>query len=253
MSCSGMMFSLFLMAPCVQGGGIEVSDAVTTAISNPQRPAEDIAIDASRKPAKVLSFFNIEPGMTVLDLFSGGGYYTELLDSVVGEDGKVLAHANDAYIAFLGDNYQKRYKDGRLENTETVIAEVDELKLESNSLDAALLILTWHDFLFSDEENGWKAIDEVLLLDKLCAAMKPGAVLGLVDHVANSGGDPAQVARTLHRVEPQLVRDSFANSCFTLKAEANFLANSDDDHTLVVFDKAISRKSDRFVFKFVRN
>ena len=56
MSCSSIMFSLFLMSPCPQGGGAEVPEAIATAISNPQRPAEDVATDANRKPAEVLSF-----------------------------------------------------------------------------------------------------------------------------------------------------------------------------------------------------
>jgi predicted methyltransferase len=50
-----------------------------------------------------------------------------------------------------------------------------------------------------------------------------------------------------------VVRDSFTESCFTLAAEAEFLANSDDDHTLWVFDESISGKTDRFIFRFVRN
>jgi len=246
------MFSLFLVAPCGQGGG-DISEAVTTAVSNPQRPGEDIAKDTSRKPARVLSFFNIKPGMTVLDLFSGGGYYTEMLNSLVGEDGKVIAHTNVAYIPFSGEIYKTRYLDHRLSRTTTIIAEADDLKLENNSLDAVMLVLTWHDFLYSDEEGGWHAINEALLIDKLCTAMKPGAVLGLIDHAANSDGEPAQVAQNLHRIHPQVVRDAFAQSCFTLEAEAGFLANRDDDHTLAVFDKTIRGKTDRFVFRFVRN
>ena len=71
MSCSTVMFSLFLMSPCGQGGSDEISEAVAAAVANPQRPAEDIKKDAARKPDQVLSFFNIKPGMTVLDLFSG--------------------------------------------------------------------------------------------------------------------------------------------------------------------------------------
>lgn len=253
MSCSSVMFSLFLMAPCTDGGGEDISAAVAAAVANPQRPATDIAKDANRKPAEVLSFFNIEPGMTVLDLFSGGGYYTEMLNSLVGEDGKVIAHSNEAYMSFVGDAYQKRHADGRLANTETVITEINDINLEENSLDAALLVLTWHDFMFADPENGWPAIDENLLINNLCAAMKPGAVLGLVDHVANSGGDATQVARDLHRIDPQVVKDSFKDSCFTLDARAEFLNNPDDDHTLSVFDKTIRGKTDRFVFRYVRN
>ena len=253
MSCSPIVFSLFLLSPCVQDGGNEISHVVTDAISNPQRPIEDVQKDAKRKPAEVLSFFNIKAGMTVLDLFSGGGYYTEILNSVVGKDGKVIAHTNEAYIPFSGDIYQKRYVNGRLAQAEIIVSEVDKLELEENSLDAALLVLTWHDFLYEDVEHGWQPINEALLMDKLCAAMKPGAVLGLIDHVANHGGEPGQVAQDLHRVDPQVVRDTFEKSCFSLRAEADFLRNSDDDHTLAVFDPAIRGKTDRFIFKFVRN
>jgi len=252
MSCSTVMFSLFLMSPCEQGGGVEISEVVAAAVANPQRPAEDIKKDSARKPDQVLSFFNIKPGMTVLDLFSGGGYYTEMLNSVVGEDGKVIAHTNEAYIPFSGKIYQKRYVDGRLAQAETIVAEADDLELKANSLDAAMLVLTWHDFLYADEKGGWHAINETLLIDKLCTAMKPGGVLGLIDHAANSGGEPEQVAKDLHRIDPQVVRDTFAKSCFSLEAEAKFLRNGSDDRTLAVFDKSIRGKTDRFVFKFVR-
>jgi predicted methyltransferase len=252
MSCSSVIFSLFLLTPCSQSGGTDISEAVAAAVSNPQRPAQDLEADANRKPTEVLSFFNIKPGMTVFDMFSGGGYYTEILDSLVGDDGKVLAHNNQTYLSFVGDAYQKRHANGRLTHTDTIISEANELEFEANSLDAVLLVLTWHDFLFADPENGWPAIDEEHLLDNLCKAMKPGAVLGLVDHVANPGGDPAEVAKSLHRVDPQSVKDSFAQSCFKLEAEAEFLQTRQDDHTLVVFDPSIRGKTDRFVYKFIK-
>ena len=253
MSCATVMFSLFLTSPCVQGGNSDISEAVAAAVANPQRPAEDLVKDEKRKPHQVLSFFNIKPGMTVLDLFSGSGYYTEILNSVVGENGRVIAHTNEAYIPFSGEIYQKRYLDGRLAQTETIISEADDLELKAQSLDAAIMVLTWHDFVYEDPQNGWQAIDENLLLKKLCQAMKPGAVLGLIDHVANSGGETAEVAQRLHRIDPQVVRDSITSSCFTLDAEAEFLQNSADDHTLVVFDPSLSGGTDRFVFRFVRN
>ncbi len=252
MSCSAVVFSLLLMSPCDDGGGGEVSDAVAAAVANPSRLEEDLAKDTNRKPAQVLSFFDIKPGMTVLDLFSGGGYYTEMLNTLVGEDGKVIAHTNEAYIPYVGEIYEKRYAENRLAQAETIIAEADDLELDGNSLDAVLLVLTWHDFLYADPENGWNAIDETLLLKKLCMAMKPGAILGLIDHVANSGGDVATVAKNLHRIDPQVVRDTFAKSCFKPADEAEFLRNADDDHTLVMYDESIRGKTDRFVFRFVR-
>ena len=59
--------------------------------------------------------------------------------------------------------------------------------------------------------------------------------------------------KILHRIDPQVVKSAFGESCFILKGEAGFLGNSEDNHTLAVFDKSIRGNSDRFVFKFVRN
>ena len=156
-------------------------------------------------------------------------------------------------MSFVGEAFNKRHADGRLAQTETIISEVNDLEFEDNSLDAAMFVLTWHDFLFADLENGWQAIDVSLLVSKLCQAMKPGAVLGLVDHAGKSGDDPAQLAKNLHRVDPQAVKDAFSGSCFSLDAEAGFLGNPDDDRTLSVFDKAIRGQTDRFIFRLVRN
>ena len=61
------------------------------AVASESRPEADRARDAGRKPAEVLEFFGIAPGMTVLDMFTGGGYYAELIGTVVGDEGKVVA------------------------------------------------------------------------------------------------------------------------------------------------------------------
>lgn len=251
MSCSTALLSLLLISPCGDDGG-SVSDAVAAAVANPSRPAADRGSDPNRKPDQVLSFIGIEPGMAVLDLFAGGGYYTEIVSGLVGPEGHVLSQNNSAYVSYTSDALQKRLDAGRLENVEAVVTEADDLVLEPASLDATLMILTWHDLLFADETYGWPDPDEALLLDKLCSAMKPGAVLGLVDHVANPGGDSSEIAKSLHRIDPQVVRDTFSNSCFKLDAESGILANPDDDHSLVMNDPAIRGNTDRFVFRFVR-
>lgn len=72
------------------------------------RPESDRARDANRKPADVLEFIGIKPGMIVLDMFSGGGYYTEILSYVVGENGHVVAQSNEAYLGFAGEEFEQR-------------------------------------------------------------------------------------------------------------------------------------------------
>ena len=74
------------------------ADDYRAALAAPGRLAGDSEQDARRMPAEVLAFFGVRPGTAVLDLFSGGGYYTELLATVVGPTGRVVAHNNSAYL-----------------------------------------------------------------------------------------------------------------------------------------------------------
>jgi len=251
MNCAQALISLFLLAPCGDGGS-EPSAAIQQAVARTDRPAADVQRDKHRKPAAVLSFLSIEPGMTVLDVFAGGGYYTELLDSIVGPGGHVLSHNNQAYISYVGDELQSRFDANRLPHTERIIAEADDLELTDHSLDAVLMVLVWHDFFYGSEEDHWPDADESAFIGKLCHAMKPGAVLGLVDHIANPGGDISKVAETLHRIDPQRVKAQFAGTCFEFDGESDVLRNPEDDHTLVMSDPSIRGRTDRFLFRFVR-
>ena len=92
MTCTQALLSLFLLGPCDDGSG--ASEAIASAVASEARPAADVARDEGRKPDEVLAFFGIEPGMTVLEVFAGGGYYTQILDGVVGSEGRVLTHNN---------------------------------------------------------------------------------------------------------------------------------------------------------------
>ncbi len=244
------MLSLFLLSPCESpASGLE---AVKAAVANPSRPETDVQRDADRKLSEALSFLGIDAGMRVLDVFAGGGYYTEILDSLVGEEGRVLSHNNNAYLNFVGPQLEQRFADGRLKNSEQVIAGADELTLEDDSLDGALMILAYHDFFYGSEQYGWKDADETVFLESLCKAMKPGAVLGVADHVADSGGDVTNVALTLHRVDPQRVISDMTGACFDLEAESNLLRNTTDDQSTPAINPDMRGKTDRFLYKFVR-
>lgn len=250
MSCAQAILSLFLFSPCDSGGG--GNEAVHAAVSDAGRPAADVARDAGRKPDQVLEFFGIEPGMTVLDVFAGGGYYTEILNALVGPDGKVWSHNNLAYEGFVGDELAARHAGGRLANVEQVTAEANDLDFEDGSLDAVLMILAYHDFFFGNEQYRWPRVDEQAFLENLCRDMKPGAVLGVVDHVADPGGDVEKVAFELHRVDPQRVVADMTGACFDLAAESALLRHPEDDHGQPAISAELRGKTDRFVYKFTR-
>ena len=57
---------------------------IEKSIASPERTDADRERDERDKPAEVMAFAGVKPGMTVADIFAGGGYYTELLAGVVG-------------------------------------------------------------------------------------------------------------------------------------------------------------------------
>jgi predicted methyltransferase len=252
MTCTQALLSLLLIAPCNDSGSPSMNIAIAEALANPQRMEADRARDPLRKPDQVLAFFEIKPGMRVLDLFAGGGYYTEILSRVVGANGSVVSHNNQAYVDFVTDEISARYADNRLPNVEQVIVEADDLQLPGSSFDATLAILTWHDFYYGDEKFNWADVDESKLVSKLCNSMKPGAVLGIIDHVAEAGADPESSGEDLHRVDPQRIKDDLAGSCFELEAEAPFLHNPEDQLKKAAMDPAVHGKTDRVIFKYRR-
>ena len=219
------------------------------AVDSPGRTDEDRTSDAGRQPAAVLEFFGIQPGDTVLEMWAGGGYYTEILAHIVGENGKVVAHANTPILNFAGEAHEKRHADNRLPNTEILMAENNELVLEDDSFDAATIILNYHDLYWTSEQYGWDKIDIPAFNAELFKAIKPGGILGIVDHQAASGS-PGETGNTLHRIDSAIVIAELTAAGFVLDGESDVLRNADDDHSKSVFDPEIRGKTDRFVLRF---
>jgi predicted methyltransferase len=187
--------------------------------------------------------------MAVIDMFSGGGYYSEIVAIVVGADGRVVAHSNTAYLKFVGDEFAARHADNRLPNVTVLMAENNELALDANQFDAILMILSFHDTYWVSPENSWPEIDRPALNAELFAALKPGGVLGVVDHQAIPGSS-GETGGTVHRIDRAIVVRDLEQAGFALEADNDLLRNPEDDHSLGVFDPAIRGKTDRFVLKF---
>lgn len=223
--------------------------AVDAALNDPRRRPADRAQDNRRQAAAVLDFFGIEPGMTVLDLYSGGGYYAELLSYVVGPAGRVVAHNNTPYLNFAKAELAERYRGGRLPNVERLVAENNELDLPSERFDAVLMVKAYHDVYFVDEEMGWSRIDRDAFLAEIHRSMKPGAILGIVDHVA-APGSPTETGGTLHRIDPALIKRDMRAAGFLFEAESDILRNPRDDYARNVFDESVRGRTDRVVMRF---
>ncbi len=226
-----------------------VEKAVVAAVANPTRPAADRVRDKSRQSVAVLKFFRIAPGMTVLDLYSGGGYYTELLSYVVGQTGRVVAHNNTPYLQFASADLAGRFAGGRLPNVERLLAENNELKLPAARFDAALMTDVYHDVYYVDEKAGWPRIDGPRLLAEVFQSLKPGGLLGVVDHAAVPGAPP-ETANVLHRIDPALLKRDITAAGFVLDGESDILINPQDDRTKSAFDPSVQGRTDQVVLRF---
>lgn len=219
------------------------------ALSNPNRSDADRARDGSRKPDEVLSFLQITPGMTVLDMFTGSGYYAEILSAIVGENGRVIAQSNEAYLEFVGDAFEARFGNDRLGNVDILMAENNALSLQPDSIDAVMLVLSFHDLYLEDPSSGWEKIDIDTFLGELRNGLKPGGIVGLIDHYAEAGA-PSSSGNDVHRIDPAIVIDVMTGAGFELEAESDILRNPADDLSKIVFAPELRGKTDRFVMRF---
>ena len=110
--------------------------------------------------------------------------------------------------------------------------------------------LNYHDLYWESKEYKFPRMDPKPFVRALYRSMKPGAVLGVIDHAANKGGRTLDVAQTLHRIDPAVARADFEAAGFIFEAESPLLRNPGDDHRANVFDPAIRFKTDQFVYRF---
>ncbi len=207
----------------------------------------DLPRDEHRKPFETFQFMGLESGMTVMDVGAYAGYTTEMLAAAVGPGGRVYCQNTEQVLMRYAEGYYKRAMDERLANDRLPnvvlhIREYDDLGLEEK-LDLAFLGNLLHDFYYRDGRD--KALK---FLASIRRALKPGGVLGVMDHVGDAGQDNA----TLHRIEPRLARELIREAGFVIEAESDLFANSQDDHSLMVYNEAIYRQTDRFLFRAVK-
>lgn len=251
-----LIFGLALATACtrkeepVAAAAPEKLSLVPSAVSATDRFPGDSEEDAWRKPKAVLEFMGVEPGMNVLDYFAGSGYYSELLSRSVGPSGSVIVYNNPGYAQFAGDKLVKRFENNRLPNAKIVTTPTNELKLEPDSLDGVLFVMSYHDLYWQPKEAKAPFGDTAQVTADLFKAVKPGGVVVVEDHIANAGGETAKIVDALHRIDPQVVKDDFTKAGFVFDAESAELKNTTDDHSKLVFDESLRHKTDQFIFKF---
>jgi predicted methyltransferase len=221
-----------------------IPEYIQAAVSSERRPERDTARDAGRRPAQLMSFFDIEPGQTVAELNSGWGYITGLLSEIVGNNGKVYSHTTEASIKrWNGNPIEKRIEKNGIHNIEIVVGTMDAPGLPSG-LDAVLMIMNYHDAV-------WSGADRPAMNTAVYEALKSGGVFCVLDHQSQPGRG-TEDCQSIHRIDKQVVIDEITTAGFELDGESDILENPDDPRTGQVHGKDIRDQTDRFVLKFRR-
>ena len=225
----------------------QIPKGITDAINAPDRPAEDKALDAGRKPDQIMAFYEIKPGMKVADIFAGGGYMTELIARIVGPTGKVYSQNGPFPEQFkkIGDAWGERLKEPALKNVVAVSRPYDSpdlLPVEPGSLDAVIIHLNYHDMV------GFK-LNRENVNQAVFKSLRPGGIYGIVDHSAKPGTGDTETT-TLHRIDEQFLIKDVEKTGFKLMAASKALRHPEDDRTWNVFKKR--GETDRFMLKFVK-
>lgn len=237
----------FLLSTGFAAASARAADIYDAAVAYPGRSAADLKRDATDKPATVLRFAGIKPGMRVLDFLGYEGYYSQLLGHVVGPAGHVVLLNNEAYDDYANGKWQTHI--AGLSNVEHRTAGFTNMGLKPNSLDAVIMVKVYHDLYWVDPQDGWPRVDVPRVLDQLQRALKPGGVLLVVDHSAKPGTGNKD-AGTLHRIDEQYARKDFEAHGFRFVKESNALRNPADKRDTISYKLPALGHTDRFMLLF---
>src|SRR5205085_10498819 len=181
------------------------SAAIRAAVADPTRPAEDAGRDGGRHPAEILAFAGVRPGLRIVELAPGSGYYTRLLARAVGPRGHVYAVVSPGFAARPASIDRFRRLVAGYPNVEIVVSDIRTLTM-ARTVDIVWTSENYHDF-----HNGDGA-DINALNRAVFGALRPGGVYYVEDHAAPGTGVTA--TSTLHRIDPQAVRDEVTAAGF---------------------------------------
>lgn len=247
-----LAFALIAMR-LVDPGVCSAADRYEAAVNQPGRSAMDLKRETLDQPAQILRLTGIKPGMRVADVLAGDGYYSELLGNLVGPKGQVMMISNAAFDHWSDGDRQARLAGNRLPNVEHRVLDLNQMNLETNSLDAIVLSKVYHDLYWVDAEGAtqglWPKLDTSSVLDQLVHALKRGGIVLLIDDSAKAGRGNAD-ASSLHRIEEAFARQDFEKRGLKVVASSDLLRRADDPREQISYKEPMLGKTDRFVLVF---
>jgi predicted methyltransferase len=254
---------------------------ISAVVASPDRSAADRINDVRRKPAEMIAFIGIQPGITALDVSAGGGYTTELLARAVGPSGLVYgqvpprnpnqaapkpaapegasggappaAAAMPAPVqpartpgAAVADRAEKLRATGIAAAPMSLVVQPFDDPVPAALADAKLDLVT---LMFNYHDMGYLGVDRAQMNKAIFRALKPGGLYVIADHAGRPGTGISE-SGTLHRIEESFLRGEVEAAGFRLASEATFLRNPSDPRDQNTPNPP--QPKDEFVLKFVK-
>lgn len=218
------VLSVFAAALLLLAVGVAAQDHPydPSALDDPSRTDDDRYRDEGFKPLEVYGFFGVEPGMTVVDLWTSRLYNAHILGNIVGPEGKVLATIwtegapNERYAQRTREAYRERQEAGGLDNVELVDSLDD---IEADSVDVLITVRNYHDLGERDAR--------LAALPALMRVLKPGGVLGVVDAHTDK---PDERDEPVHRINAELAKEEITSAGFEFVGASDVLHNPEDTY-----------------------
>lgn len=231
------------------------------------RSAADQARDKYRHPVKTLAFFEVKPDMTVIEITPGGGWYAKVLAPWLADDGHYVAAVMKpkeakSEAAQNETTLQKLFKAHPAQFGNADVVEFDRNAPEFGPADSADRVLT-----FRNAHNWVMGGFAPAMFKGFFKVLKPGGVLGVVDHRADKGADVDKVKGSGYLPLAYVIKLA-TDAGFTLDAESEINANPKDTHdhpkgvwtlppTLTLGDKDKAKyetigESDRMTLRFIK-
>jgi predicted methyltransferase len=243
---AALLTSLTLSATAARAA--DIPDFIAAALADPNRPDADKQRDENRKPAETLIFAGVRPGEQIAELVPGGGYFTRIFSKVVGSAGHIYALVPARPPTAPPDmpDFAARVK---AIAAEPAYANVSVVVQPFSQLSVPVPVdLVWTSQNYHDLHN-FPGLDMVVFNQLVFAALKPGGIYLVLDHVAAAGSGARDVG-TLHRIDPKLVKKEVLAAGFVFVGSSELLHRASDPHTAKVFDPTIRGKTDQFILKF---
>ena len=220
---------------------VEALSAADTLAAVLETQPEDVqARYIARHPAETLTFFGVEPGMTVVEALPGGGWYSKILIDYLGADGTLIGgqYPDEVYRAFgFGEEWENRAIE-RSANWLTTAAEwgVEGAALENDtitalagsedgSVDAVLYIRALHNLSRFNDDGGY--LDASLA--EAYRVLKPGGFVGVVQHAASEDAPDESTKGQRGYLKESTVISQFEAAGFTLVGKSTINSNPNDN------------------------